>query len=295
MKTEIKTIIYLGPEGSYAEIATKKLIMEMDLKNFHPVIKSSILKVIESIDNHCGYMGVVPVENSIEGIVRETVDNLAKTSSRVFITREIILPISHCLISKSTDKTAINKVISYHQGIAQCHHYIAKSFLNDIEVITASSTSGAVKQLLDLPENYAAIGSEIAAEIYGLNIIERGINDIKDNFTRFICLNSSIPEPTGNDKTSIAFSTENKPGVLVDILQAFKENNINLSYIESRPSKRVFGEYTFFMDFDGHIQDEKVRQTIEETRLNMHFYRFLGSYPKCQRTQSRNTVLNNYD
>ena len=238
------------------------------------------MQVIESVDNNNGNIGVVPIENSIEGIVRETLDNLARTTSRVMITGEIIVPISHCLISKADNISKIDKVISKPEAIAQCQYFIASNLNESTEKISATSTSEAVKQLIDLPENYAAIGTSKAAEIYGLKIVAKNINDEKDNLTRFVSLGSKVATRTGNDKTSIALSACNQPGALVDILCVFKENNLNLSYIESRPSKKVFGDYTFFIVFEGHIDDPAVQKTIGKIAPLVNFYRFLGSYPK---------------
>ena len=278
--TQIQNVIYLGPAGSYTEIAAESLIADLNYKDFDKTLKSSILQVIEAVDNNKGNIGVVPIENSIEGIVRETLDNLARTTSRVMITGEIVVPISHCLISKSENASKIDKIISKPEAIAQCRYFIDANLKDSVAKISATSTSEAVRQLVDLPENYAAIGTFKAAEIYGLKVIAKKINDEKDNLTRFVSLGSKVPARTGNDKTSIAFSACNQPGSLVDILAVFKENNLNLSYIESRPSKKVFGDYTFFIDFEGHIDDPEVQKTIGKIAPFMNFYRFLGSYPK---------------
>lgn len=273
------TIVYLGPEGSYTEMAADVACKMHEYEDCIQNIQPSIIKVIQLIDENNDFIGVVPIENSIEGIVRETVDNLIKTASDLYISSEIIIPISHCLISRAKNISNITKVVSIIQALAQCREFLAKN-LPKAEQITATSTSLAVRQLLDLPDNYAAIGSKKAAQVYSMNILAENINDVSDNLTRFVTLASKIPEPTGNDKTSIAFSTLNEAGALVDILQVFKDFEINLSYIESRPSKKVFGEYTFFIDFDGHIKDEKVQQTVEKITKMTSFYRFLGSYPK---------------
>lgn len=274
-KTEI---IYLGPAGTYTEIAAESLLAQD--KNFSKTPKASILQVIEAVDNNNGNIGVVPIENAIEGIVRETVDNLVKTTSRVMITGEILVPISHCLISKSSDISKIDKIISKPEAIAQCRYFIANNIKDTVEKLAATSTSEAVRQLAELPENYAAIGTFKAAEIYGLKILARNINDEKDNLTRFVSLGAKVPTQTGSDKTSIALSVHNQAGSLVDILSVFKDNNLSLSYIESRPSKKVFGDYTFFIDFEGHIEDESVQRTIGKIAPLVSFYRFLGSYPK---------------
>lgn len=275
-------LIYLGPPGSYTEVAAECLMKKCNIDKFNRNIKNSIIGVIEAMDDSVSQknkIGVVPVENSIEGIVRETIDNLIRTKSNVIITSEMIVPVTHCLISKTKNPENIDRIISISQALAQCRSFLEKKF-PEAEKITAKSTSGAVKQLNELPENYAAIGSARAAEIYGYNIIYSGINDEKDNITRFVSLGYSVPEPSGRDKTSIAFSTNNRPGALVEILQVFRENNINLSYLESRPSRKVFGDYTFFMDFDGHLNNENVYNTLEKTRSFVNCYWFLGSYPK---------------
>lgn len=277
--TNLKTIVYLGPEGSYSEMAVDKIASLPKYENYNLVRKSTITQVIETIDNDNTQTGIVPIENSIEGIVRETVDKLIRISSGIKIFHEIIIPVSHCLISKSNNISGIKNIISYTQGLAQCRNFIAKNF-PAVELIYADSTSGAVKQLLDLPENHAAIGPYKAAQIYGLNIIARDINDEKDNITRFVCLGSETPKPTGNDKTSIAISILNQPGSLLNILTAFKENNLNLSYIESRPSRKIFGEYMFFIDFDGHIENENVQKAMDKITPFIKLYKFLGSYPK---------------
>jgi prephenate dehydratase len=271
-------IFYLGPAGTYTEIAADYVLKEE--KSLQKSPKASILQVIESVDNSNGNIGIVPIENSIEGIVRETVDNLVKTTSRVMITSEILVPISHCLIAKTKDINKINKIISKPEAIAQCNYFIASNLSPSVEKIAASSTSEAVRQLTELPENYAAIGTFKAAEIYGMQIIARDINDEKDNLTRFVTLGSKVALQTGNDKTSIALTAHNQPGSLVDILSVFRDNGLNLSYIESRPAKKVFGDYTFFIDFDGHIEDESVQRTIGKIAPLVSFYRFLGSFPK---------------
>ncbi|MCK7521219.1 MAG: hypothetical protein MZV64_27830 [Ignavibacteriales bacterium] len=191
-----KIIVYLGPKGSYTEIAAEKFIKLTGIEEYKSEIINSITGVIESTDKN-NNIGVVPIENSIEGIVRETVDTLIKTTSRVTIVREILTPIAHYLISKAENMSRIDKIISHPQALAQCNGFIIKNFGN-IDLISASSTSEAARQLISLPDNYAAIGTYKASELYGLNILTQEINDEKDNLTRFVCLDSYIPKPTGN-------------------------------------------------------------------------------------------------
>jgi len=281
----MKQIHFLGPEGSYCEIAVNKLVQ---LLGYSPneielVPGSSIKKVIENVDNLDKIIGVVPLENSIEGIVRETLDNLVKTSSKVMMNMEVIVKISHCLITKASRYDEIDTIVSHTQGLAQCNDFINRNFPDGVELKTATSTSEAVRSIMDKPGNWAAIGTKIAATHYSLPVLKEGINDQPENYTKFVLLDNKVADPTGNDLSTIAFSVRNKPGALVDILIPFTQNNINLCRIESRPSKKNLGDYLFFIDFDGHIEDEKVKDTIGKIAPNVDFYRFMGSYPKCSK------------
>lgn len=275
-----KNLVHLGPNGSYTQIAAEHIAKDSLYKDVKFVTNNSIINVINVVDSNDDYIAVVPIENSIEGIVRETIDNLIKVKSELYITKEVVIPISHCLISKNKNISAITKITSMPQALAQCQNYIAENLPDVEEQIPTTSTSYAVQQLETLPVCYAAIASVKAAEIYNLNILAKNINDEHDNKTRFICLDRVITESTGNDKTSVAFSTVNEAGSLVEVLNCFRLNGINLSYIESRPSKKVFGEYIFFIDFDGHINDENVKRTLSQIKPHVRIYKFLGSYPK---------------
>lgn len=276
-----KTLIYLGPKGSYTELAVKSIFFDDIWEKTKCEINNSIINVIKKTDENIDYIAVIPIENSIEGIVRETVDNLINIRDDLFITKEAVIPISHCLISKAKNISAINTIMSIEQALAQCSHYIASTFHN-VQLVKTTSTSEAVRLLSEYPDNYAAIGNVRAAEIYGYNVIAQSINDVKENKTRFVKLDSSPAPRTGCDKTSIVFSASNTPGSLVDILLKFRENNLNMSYIESRPVKNVFGEYRFFVDIDGHITDEPVKSAIAQIMPLVSFYKFLGSYPRSK-------------
>lgn len=274
-----RAVVYMGPAGSYTEMAAKQFCKNLGMQGCELILQPSILKVIDYVDNCTdGLLGVIPIENSIEGIVRETVDNLLLAKSSLFIQSETVLPISHCLISKASELNTIKKIISYTQALAQCQRFMADN-LPAAGIINSSSTSEAVKQLLELDETYAAIGSEYAAEIYGLNVLRKEINDHSNNQTRFVLIGREQALQTGEDKTSIVFSTQNKPGDLVRVLNIFDRAGLNLSYIESRPSKKCFGEYNFFIDFEGHIEDTIVKDVLVQIEPYITFYRFLGSYP----------------
>lgn len=282
----IKKVIFLGPEGSYCEEAKNIFLKSPSLflsglsdceeKYFH-----SIKSVIDFVDKNPDSAGILPVENSIEGIVRETMDNLLKLKDKdLRICGETVLEINHCLISKNTNISKIKNVVSYTQALAQCQNSIHELFCSDFEFIESSSTSKAVKDLLNLDETYAAIGSENSAKTYGFNILKKKINDEPDNKTRFVMISREKTNPCGADKTSIAFSTKNEAGALVKVLNIFDELGINLCYIDSRPSKKNLGEYVFFADFEGHIEDESGKAALELIKKHTNFVKVFGSFAR---------------
>jgi chorismate mutase/prephenate dehydratase len=271
----MEKILYLGPNGSYTQIAAEKLAENQEL-----VATNSIKKIIDTIDQNQNILGVIPIENSIEGIVRESIDNLVRTEdTTVQIIKEIILPISHCLITKATNIEQIKKIYSHPQALAQCNGFITKNLPN-AEIIATSSTAEAVKQISTQDETFAAIANQKAAQIYQIPILMTEINDEPDNQTRFVLIGRQQLPKTGKDKTSFAFSTANKAGALVDVMSVFKKHAINLSYIDSRPSKKEFGTYTFFIECDAYITDENLQATLKEIKPLTTFVRFIGSYPK---------------
>lgn len=278
----MKQVHFLGPRGSFTEIATDKFV-EIGVFNrsdIELIPCSSILTIINNVDTLNDVIGIVPVENSIEGIVRDTLDNIVKASSNVMITREVIIRISHCLITKASRCDQIKTIVSHSQALAQCQDFINRNFPQGVELQTSTSTSEAVRLIVDKENSWAAIGTRMAANIYQLPVLYESINDQLENRTKFILLDHQIPDRTGNDLTSIVISLRNKPGALVNTLIPFSDNGINLCRIESRPSKKNLGDYLFFIDFDGHIQDQKIKDTIGKIAPNVDYYRFLGSYPK---------------
>lgn len=273
-------IAYLGPGGSYTEMAKDFFCNKFHIGAYQQPMKT-IRQVIEFVDNTPNSLGVLPIENLIEGTVRETIDNLVKTNNtNITILCETLLPIHHCLLSKTTELYSISGIISHPQALAQCQNFIHNNMPMHLNLIEATSTAEAARLLDNYNLTYAAIGSEKTAELYNLNILKENINDDPNNKTRFILIGDFEPQRTENDKTGLAFSTNNEPGALLSILKIFQNYNINLSYIDSRPSKVKFGDYMFFVDFDGHIQDEKIRQAVEEVKAASTFFRFVGSYLK---------------
>ena len=282
----ITTIAYLGPQASFSEMAKDEFCKQYNL-NVSSNPMPTIRQVIEYVDENENALGVVPVENSIEGSVREAMDNLMITRNPdVTILSEYIMPIRHCLLSRTTEFYSITGIISHPQALAQCQNFIHDEMPFNVNIIEATSTAEAARSLQNYNLTYAAIGSKKTAEVYNLNILKENINDDKTNQTRFVLIGKFHTKKTGHDKTSIAFSTENKPGALLNVLEIFMKNNINLSYISSRPSKTKFGDYIFIVNFDGHIEDLGIKNTIDEIQKQTTFMRFLGSYPKGKAIES---------
>lgn len=276
----IEQVAYLGPGGSYTEMAKDIFCKKYEIDAYQTPMKT-IKRVLEFVDQTPNSVAVLPVENSIEGAVRETIDNLIRTkNTNIRILSEFVLPIRHCLLSRTTELYSICGVISHPQALAQCQNFIHNEMPMNLDVMEVTSTAEAARQLQNYNLTYAAIGSEKTAEVYNLNILKENINDDCDNKTRFALIGDYETPKTGNDNTTLAFSTENKPGALLEILEVFHNLGINLSYIDSRPSKTQFGEYTFFVDFDGHITDEIIQKAIEIVKSKTKYYRLVGSYER---------------
>jgi len=221
--------------------------------------------------------GIVPIENSIEGPVGITLDSLAhKFDLKIY--NEIIIPINQNLIvNPGATMSDIEDVYSHSQAIAQCQEFIQK---NKIQPHYAVSTANAAKNIVG-DKTKAAIGNSKVAELYNLEILKANIQDTDNNETKFVVLSKEDHEPTGADKTSIIFSIyEDKPGGLYNILGIFQKNDINLTKIESRPSKKGLGKYLFFVDFEGHRNDVIIKNIIKEIDKNTYFLKILGSYPE---------------
>lgn len=276
----IKEIAFLGPEASFSEMA-KDLFCEKYKINPYPRPMKTIRQVVEYVNDNADVFGVLPVENSIEGTVRESLDTLMiYDRPNIKILSEIIMPIRHCLLSKTTEFYSISGIISHPQALAQCQNFIHEEMPRHLNIIESTSTSEAARSLSNYNLTYAAIGSEKTAEVYNLNILKENINDDKSNQTRFVLIGDYDTSKTGRDKTSIAFATDNKPGALLEVLNIFYKNNINLTYISSRPSKHKFGEYIFVVNFDGHIQSKKIMNTLAEVKEKTTYMKFFGSYEK---------------
>ena len=237
----------------------------------------TIPAVLESVANGECDLGVVPIENSIEGPVGITLDSLAhKFDLKIF--KEIIIPINQNLIvNPGCTMDDINDVYSHAQALAQCQDFVRK---HNIQPHYAISTARAAKDIIG-DRSKAAIGNSKIVELYGLEILESNIQDVDNNATRFVVVSKKDHEMTGRDKTSVIFSIyEDKPGQLYRILGIFEKHNINLTKIESRPSKKGLGKYLFFIDFNGHKDEEIIQNILDEINQQTYYFKILGSYPE---------------
>lgn len=278
--SKIRKLLFLGPRGSYSDFAKDKFIDAFDLNCVSTNLKSisGIIKALKD-ENNEDIAAVIPIENSIEGIVRETLDNLSSLKKEGFkIIAETTLNIEHALIGFCDKKSEIKIVRSHPQALAQCKRYLQSNFADSLIEEATLSTSAAIRSLSKEEPSIAAIGSVECARMYDIPIIEEKINDEENNQTRFIFLGKFLAPQTGKDKTSITFSTENKAGALSKILTILEDYNINMSYIDSRPSKKELGEYVFYIDFEGHINDEKVQKAFEEIKPLVKMFYVIGSY-----------------
>ncbi|NPV62436.1 MAG: prephenate dehydratase [Methanotrichaceae archaeon] len=261
----------LGPEGTNSERAARKWNPDAQLVYLDDF--EDILSAVESGELDCG---VVPLENSLEGSIGQVMDLLLRL--QVTIMAEVNLPIRHCLLGRGESEVRV--VLSHPQALAQCRQYLRRNYPG-AEIRTTGSTSHAARLAQEFPE-MAAVASAGAAEAYGLKVLARDIQDGSDNITRFAVVGKEIPRPTGRDKTSLAvYLQRDRPGALYSILQEFAERGINLTRIESRPSRRGLGDYYFYIDLEGHIEDPPIREALSAIDEKANMVKVLGSYPRA--------------
>lgn len=278
--SRIRKLLFLGPKGSYSDFAKNKFIDAFALNCVSTNLKSisGVIKALKD-ENSEDIVAVIPIENSIEGIVRETLDNLSSLKKEDYkIIAETTMNVEHALIGFEDKISEIKVVRSHPQALAQCKTFLQNNFPDTLIEEATLSTSAAVRSLFENDKSIAAIGSVDCAKMYEIPVIEEKINDENNNQTRFILLGKFIAPQTGNDKTSITFSTENKAGALSKILNILDEYNLNMSYIDSRPSKKELGEYVFYIDFEGHMNDINVQKAFEEIKKFVKMFHVIGTY-----------------
>jgi chorismate mutase/prephenate dehydratase len=267
-------VAFLGPQATFTHVAA----MQQFGFSAQLVPQKSIPAVFDEVLRGRAHYGVVPVENSTEGVVSHTLDMFMESDLK--INAEILLGISHDLLSRSGRLEEVRKVVSHPQALAQCRKWLEEN-LPDIPLVDVASTALAAQMAAE-DETAAAVASEMAATLYGLQVLKPKIEDNPNNFTRFLVIGAKTPERTGRDKTSVMFSTKDEPGILYRMLEPFSKRGINLSKIESRPMKKKAWEYIFFLDMEGHIAEEGVSAAIEELRGYCQFLKVLGSYPRAR-------------
>ena len=266
-------IAYLGPEGTFTQSAA--------LKHFgHSVSTipmSSIPDVFSSVESGHADYGLVPVENSTEGVISHTLDMFIDSSLKVC--GEVEIRVHHHLANQSQNVTALRHIYSHQQSFAQCRRWLDQNFPG-IERIPVSSNAEAAR-LASIEDNAAAICGLPAVEIFGLKICFENIEDLSDNTTRFVIIGRQQVGPSGNDKTSLLISTKNIPGALLGLLHPLADHGISMNKIESRPAQGHKWAYVFFIDVDGHQQDENVIDAFNELKQQAALFKILGSYPKA--------------
>ena len=266
---------YLGPVGTFTEAALKKITCDSDVL----IPYANVTAALNAVRTGDAQFALVPIENSVEGVVARTLDELA-TGDPLTIAGEVTLPVSFALMAKP-GTTKLLRIGTHPHAESQCRAYIAKNYPH-AEIVPTNSTSAAA-ELVGKGELDAAIASTAAAAHFGLEIIAENIGDNTGAVTRFIAAQKPgwIPEPTGHDRTSMAiFIDIDHAGALLEILQVFAKNNVNLTFIQSRPTGRELGHYHFIIDVEGHIHGEAVAKSMEELREICDDIRFLGSYPR---------------
>lgn len=272
LETEMK-IAYLGPEATFTHQAARgKFGASVDY-----IPTSTISEVFDRVQSRTAVYGVVPIENSTEGAVTHTFDQFATTTLK--ICAEIYLPISLTLLAKQP-KEEIRLIFSKQEVFGQCRSWLTTN-MPGTELSPVESTTKAVQLALQT-SGAAAIASVMASDMYGIDVLAENIQDMQGNTTRFLVIGQDYSEPTGNDKTSIVFGVKHKVGALYDALSVFKADNINMTKIESRPSRSKAWEYYFFVDIDGHAEEPKVAKALKELQEHCTLMTILGSYPKAE-------------
>jgi len=272
----VLAVTFFGPQGTFTEEA---LLSQPDLAALERTPQRSVPEVIGAVDRGEFGLGVVPIENMIEGSVSVTLDTLAFESD-LLIQREVDLPISLNLCARpGVGLGDVRSVLSFPHAVAQCRDWLAKK-LPSAEFEAANSTADAAREVSKSKRPLAAICNGLAAQRYGLRVLARDIEDHPENETRFVVVGRGVPPPTGHDKTSIVvFQRADRPGSLLAILQEFAARSVNLTKLESRPTKRSLGDYCFFIDLDGHVADELVADALRHVSASKAEVKFLGSYP----------------
>ena len=266
-------VSFQGERGAYSEAAARLFFDE----EIETIPLATFTEVLENTSKDKTQYAILPIENSLEGSVGESYDLLYSTSLNA--TGETYHRIEHCLIGTGK-MDEVDTVYSHPQALGQCRNFIDK---HNMKTIPSYDTAGSVKIIKKLnKKNYAGIASKTAALIYNMPIITENIANNQNNYTRFLILSKKKSFETGNDKTSIIFSIKHEPGSLYRIIENFHKNNVNLTKIESRPTKENIWEYNFYVDFEGHEENPEISKMIDKIKQETLFMKVLGSYPSAK-------------
>lgn len=267
---------FLGPAGTFSEEA----LLTLPIEDLEKVDCPTIEEVFEAVQRGQAEFGIVPIENSVEGSVPATLDGLV-FDTNLEIQAEVVIDVHHNLVAAPGVKAAdVERIVAHPQAAGQCRRWLQRHMVGR-PVDAANSNADAVRTAVD-DHRVAAIGPALAARIYDAHVLERNIEDYAGAQTRFVVIGRGIRERTGHDKTSLAlFMKKDRPGALLMMLSEFAYGDINLTKIQSRPTKRQLGDYMFFVDLAGHVTDENVRLALDCLRLKLREVKVLGSYPKA--------------
>jgi chorismate mutase / prephenate dehydratase len=265
-------VAYMGPPRSFSHAAALRLFGE----SADYVVTRTIPDAVDAASDGTADVAIVPIENTIEGGVNATLDALFE--SELTICAEFVLEVELCLLALSSDLSQISRVASHPQPLGQCKQWLRRH-LPEAELVVTASTTSAAQDALEDPHT-AAVGSRLAAEL-GLLIVRERIQDHEANATRFLVVGKQLTAPTGNDKTTLVFSTPHERGALRRVLEVFDEEGLNLTRIESRPLRGQLWQYAFFTDLEGHRDDSAVVRALTRLRDNGAMVRVLGSYPRA--------------
>lgn len=271
------TIAYLGPEATFSHLAS--LSKFGSSVNYAPA--KTISQIFSEVERRQADYGVIPIENSIEGVVTHSLDMFFESDLK--ICSEMLLGITHNLMSNSTMKN-IKRIYSVGHALAQSRTWI-ETHLPNAEIIETASTAAGVKHA-QYEDGAAAIGTKLASTLYNVPIVAEGIQDAAHNMTRFLVISRQMTKPTGHDKTSILVSMKDKVGALYEMLSPIRKYKVNMSKIESRPSKKKAWDYYFFIDFEGHVEKPAIKKMLHEMEGKVKFVKILGSYPSTTARES---------
>jgi chorismate mutase/prephenate dehydratase len=280
MFKDFNEIICLGMGGSYSEIAKDKLFKAHDLYLYQRSL-NSIKECINYVDEFSNAITIVPIETSYKGIIRETLDNLIMTKNQnIQILAETTIPVNDCILSKTTEFYSIMGIIANPNALNKCKKFIKDEMPRQLNIVMAESMDESARLLSNYNLTYSIIGTHKTAELYNLNVLKENIEDDKNNNRRFIVIGDGSTKPTGKDKTSIVLFLDDRQGALMEIVQVFVKYQINITQINSKMMNNNADEQAVFIDFDGHKEDDNIKNLLNDLEPNCKSIRIIGSYSK---------------